>query len=143
MAVDCNDRSHHQCDDEPTIRGVALVFPVIFWDMFYGRRRGSSSSFVPYWIGWVAIHDWMPMPDHKVWRDGTVVEALNAVAQAPEIGSARCYDEDCYWQQPSVQAYLRQGRDVVADVGGSSAFHHRFFVRRDLCPSPPSVIENY
>ncbi|MDD5103350.1 MAG: hypothetical protein PHX93_03035 [Candidatus Peribacteraceae bacterium] len=140
MGTDRNDRPRHLCSEERMITGVTLVFPVVFWDIGTYHSRGAVSVFRPYWIEWLAIHDWMPPPDQRQWRDGTMIEGVCAIAQTPEIGSLRCHDSA--WTQPSGQVYLREGK-VVANCGGSSSFHHRMFVRRLHCPDPPRGLITY
>ncbi|MDD5041952.1 MAG: hypothetical protein PHX87_06060 [Candidatus Peribacteraceae bacterium] len=140
LGVDCNDRPHHDCEVERTIAGVTLVFPVVFRDIGTYNSRGAVNVFRPYWIEWLAIHDWMLPPDQRQWRDGTMIEGVCALAQTPEIGSLRCHDSA--WTQPAGQVYLRDAT-VVANCGGSSSFHHRMFVRRLHCPDPPRGLMLY
>ncbi len=134
MGIDKNDRPRHLCSEERVIHGVSLVFPVVFWDVGTYNNRGPASPFHPYWIEWQAIHDLMPLPDQREWRDGTMIEGVCAMAQAPEVGSLRCYDRS--WIQASGQLYVQRDR-VVANCGGSSSFHHRMLVRTRFCPEPP------
>lgn len=140
MGTDKNDRPQHLCAEERTISGVTLVFPVVFYDVGTYTSRGAASTFRPYWIEWLCIHDWMPLPDSQEWRDGTMLEGVNAMAQMPEAGSLRCYDSA--WPQRSGQVFLREER-VVAHCGGSGPFHHRMFVRQLHCPEPPRALICY
>lgn len=140
LGTDRNDRPRHLCAEERVIHGVSLVFPVIFHDIGAYATRGAASIFRPYWIEWLCIHDWMLPPDPKVWRDGTMIEGVCAMAQMPEVGSLRCYDSA--WPQRSGQVFLREDR-VVAHCAGSGAFHHRMFVKRLHCPEPPRALICY
>ena len=140
LGVDRNDRPRHLCEEERTIRGFSLVFPVVFYDAGTDTRRGPEESFRPYWIEWMAIHTWMPMPDQGAWRDGTILEGVNAVAQTPEVGSLRCHDYA--WHQTSGQVYLL-GEKLVVHCGGSGSFHHQLFGRPALCPCPPRELVRY
>ncbi len=141
LGTDRNDRPRHICEEERTITGLALVFPVIFFDVGKSCNRGPDSIFSPYWIKWMAIHDWMLPPDHRVWRIATVMEAISALAQTLEVGSLRCDDADS-WFEPSGQVYIRNNR-VVFSTNGSSAFHHLMYVQRALCPYPPTELQRF
>ncbi|MDD4287730.1 MAG: hypothetical protein PHO20_05965 [Candidatus Peribacteraceae bacterium] len=140
LGIDKNDYPRHLCEEERVIRGVTLVFPIVFWDCGSHLSRGVVNVFRPYWIEWLAIHDWMLPPDQQEWRDGTMIEGVCAIAQTPAVGSLRCHD--CAWHQTSGQLYLRDGK-VVADCIGSGAFHHRMYVRRLHYSDPPRELRCY
>ncbi len=140
LVTDRNDRPRHVCGDERTIEGMTLVFPTIFWDAGTPRLRGSCPSFSPYWIRWMAIHQRMPHPDPDKWRDGTILEGISTIAQAPQVGSLRCHDRA--WIQASGQLYLSQG-NVVANCFGTNPEHHRFFAQRSFGFDPPRELYPY